>query len=99
MDDQSLWWPATVTDLKLDAKCGKKRSGELLYHKLRDYPAVQTAVVSSTSISGQRYVSSVQSNGEEYETSLCSWVYCDEVVLTVSISTIFGGTGHFYTDK
>lgn len=78
LNNQPVWWPATVMSADELDTCTRKCAGSLLYHKLDQYVPVLTSVQFSTSASNQRFVTSLcsSSKGEKGEPS--SWVYRDE---------------------
>ncbi len=78
VNGRCVWWPATVTSLQEPR--GNKCSGEVLYHRLEDYDAIQTKVMFSTSFEQQRFIRSVESESTSSDTNNCSWLFSDESV-------------------
>lgn len=71
-EERSVWWPATV--LSISPCSSRKCEGEVLYHKLGDYPPTETAVVFSASSTMERLVTSVGSGSDA-----SSWMFGDEL--------------------
>ncbi len=75
-----VWWPATLISIQSVSPSSRKCSGELLYHKLGDYAAVQTTVIFTTSAESQRFVSSVISSSDHRESDPSSWIFSSESI-------------------
>lgn len=78
LNGRRVWWPATVTSVQQPR--GNKCSGEVVYHKLDDYDAIQTKVLFSTSSQQQRFVTSIESESSPSDANNSSWLFSDESV-------------------
>ena len=71
VDSGSVWWPATV--LSSSPRTSRRCEGTLLYHKLRDYPPSEAAVIFTALSATERLVTSVGSG-----TDASSWMFSYE---------------------
>ncbi len=74
-NERSVWWPATVTSIGTSGI--HTRTGELHYHKYKDYDRTQTSVLFSVSSGKQRFVRST-GPGCRNSSGASSWLYSDE---------------------